>query len=243
MPGIEITVNVADVKQRFNDLADRDIPFLTAFALTKTIQEAQASEVQQMKTVFDRPVDWTLNSMQVVPASKTDNPITAELKFKEFGGGTPAWKYLTPEIEGGIRRRKSHEVRLISVGVMKADEYAVPGEGVALDAYGNMPAADIEQLLSQLQAAGGSGFMANTTARSRKRAVRNAGGSFFVLRGTKAPNGVYMRTGGRDIVPFLIFVHAPTYTPRFAAYETARKAVNENFAKYFAQGFRQYVTW
>jgi hypothetical protein len=57
------------------------------------------------------------------------------VRFKEFGGsGVPAWKYLAPEIDGDPRRRKSHELRLQGAGVLHANEYAVPGEGVALDA-------------------------------------------------------------------------------------------------------------
>lgn len=244
MAGIEIKIDVASVKSRFNDLADKDVPFLTAFALTKTMQAAQVGEREEMERLFDQPVDWTLNSLQVVTASKTDNPITAQLKFREFGGkGTPAWKYLTPEIEGGERRHKSHERRLIAAGIMHDSEYAVPGEGVTLDANGNMPGSLLEQILSQLQAAGGSGYASNQTSRSRKRSKGGQQGlTYFVLRGTKAANGIYLRRSAeRTIKPILIFVRPPSYAPRFGAYDLAKQFVHDNFIKFFSDGFAKYA--
>ncbi len=148
--------------------------------------------------------------------------LSAEVRWREFAGkGTPAWKYLTPEIDGGPRRHKSHELRLIRANVMRAGEFAVPGAGVTLDAYGNMPGSLLERILSQLQAAEQwAGYSANQTKRSRARR-RKGSATYFLLRGRAAPDGIYQRNG-RRIIPVLIFVRSPTYGPRFPAYARAR---------------------
>lgn len=214
-------------------------PFVTAVALTKTAQAVKTAEVESMRQVFDRPTRFTLNALQIRPATKTK--LSAVVAFKEGFGSIPAFRYLGPEVEGGPRVKKSHERALERKGILQSDEYAVPAAGMPLDAQGNIRGGEITRILSQLGAAEQSvGYTANMTARSRKRNTRRARGRYFVLRGASALDGVYKRTGAREIMPVLIFVRSPRYGRRLPFYRTARDTAERVFPGAFRDAWRRY---
>lgn len=241
-----ISVDVGAVQRALREIADKDAPFLTAYALTKTGQDIKTAEYKSMQDVFDRPTRYALNSLQLKPATKTD--LSAVVDYRYFGG-TPAERYLGPQVEGGARSHKSHEKRLIRAGVMKADEYAVPGQGIKLDAYGNIPGSTIERILSQVGAAEQmAGYKANETTKSRKRNKRKNTGRYFVLGPDRAnmhrrnvQRGIYWRKGARDIVPVIVFVRKPQYQKRFPFYDTARQVFDANFVMHARAGFDRFV--
>lgn len=244
---LKVRVEAEDVQRAIRDIAESDIPFVTAYALTKTAQDIKADEVRSMSSVFDRPTRFTLNSLFVKPATKTD--LVAEVFFKDGFGSVPAWRYLGPQVEGGARRHKAHELRLIRAGHMKPDEYAVPGVGVKLDAYGNIAGSLIERILSQVQAAEQfSGYAANATGKSLKRAKKRKAGRYFIMRpdgaGSARRNvapGIYFRADVRSVVPVILFVRAPKYQRRFPFYETARATIDAKLLAHARDGFERFV--
>jgi hypothetical protein len=243
-----IRVDVSAVQRALREIASDDAPFLLAYALTKTGQDIKAAEYRKMQEVFDRPTRYALNSLQLTPATK-QSP-TATVDYRYFGG-TPAERYLGPNVEGGERSHKAHEKRLIRAGLMKDGEYAVPGQGVKLDAYGNIPGSTIERILSQLGASEQmAGYQANETARSRKRNRKKNTGRYFVLR-PDASNprlrrdvqpGIYWRKDARTMVPVIMFVGKPQYQKIFPFYETARAVFDRTFAMHARAGFERYVS-
>lgn len=243
---ITLRVDTRDVMRALSDLKEEDAPFVTAYALTKTGQDIKDAEFASMKDVFDRPTKFTLNSLFLKPASKRD--LVAEVFFKEGFGSIPAWRYLGPQVEGGGRAHKSHEKRLIAAGHMRADEFAVPGKGVKLDQFGNISGSTIERILSQLQAAGGSGYQANATNSARSKAKRRAS-QYFVLRpgsnsaraNRQVAPGIYYRQGMTGMVPVIMFVRAPRYQKRFPFYETAERVFNEKLLLRAQEGFERFV--
>jgi hypothetical protein len=224
----------------------RDIEVWSVSALNATAGDVERALVDLMAQVFDRPTRFTLNALYIKSAHRGD--LTAEVRFKDQG--LSAGHYLLPEVEGGPRRHKSHELRLIRAGLMRADEFAVPGQGVNLDAYGNMKAGDIERILSQVGAAEQfAGYQANATKRSLGRAKRKGVGRYFALRPDAAATrymrravapGIYWRKGAREIVPVILFVKAPQYRPRFPMYEKAREVVRTRFAANFRAAMARY---
>src|SRR5690606_17275008 len=99
--------------------------------------------------VFDRPTRITVNS--VLYAKATKDRLYADVFIRdEASGGTPPARYLLPEVEGGARRLKPFERLLQAQGVMPAGMFAVPGKGAQLDAFGNVPPSQVNQMLSQL---------------------------------------------------------------------------------------------
>jgi hypothetical protein len=139
-PGFRISLdhNVTDVIRRIDANLRDKIPFVNAYALTKTAQDVRLDEIETMQRVFDKPTRFTLNALYVRPATKQDQFAVCE--FKEGFGSVPAWRYLGPQVVGGKRSHKSFEKRLIAKGLMLASEYAVPGKGAQLDAFGNVSA-------------------------------------------------------------------------------------------------------
>jgi hypothetical protein len=238
-----ISVDTRDVMKAIDRLRREDAPFVTAYALTKTAQDIKAEEVKTMGQVFDRPTRFTLNALYVKTATKKD--LSAVVEFKDGGGkSVPAWRYLGPQVSGGGRQKKSHERRLERAGILRSDEYVVPGQGVELDAYGNMRGGLIERILSQLQAAEQfAGYQANETARSRKRNASKRTGRYFLLRGRGAPDGIYHRPAGntREIRPVMMFVKAPRYQKRFPFYEVAQKVFNDRFLMHARAGFERTI--
>lgn len=232
---IRFDVDARDVLKALRDLSERDAPFVTAYALTKTGQDIKAAEYETMQRVFDRPTRWTLNALQLKPATKKD--LTAVVDYKYFGG-TPADRYLGPQVDGGARRHKSHERALIAAGLMRSNEFAVPAH-VQLDAHGNVPGKTFVRILSQLKASRDP--MQNMTAKSKRRATRSAGGRYFVMRGRGVPDGVYLRQGDRSILPVLLFVRAPRYVARFPFYEIGRRVFSMQFGLRAREGWLKYV--
>ena len=243
---VHFRVESRDLMRNLQKLAAEDAPIVTAYALTKTAQDIKEAEVDTMKNVFDRPTKFTLNSLYLKPATKRD--LVAEVYFKEGFGSIPAWRYLGPQVEGGPRVHKAHEKRLIAAGHMRSDEFAVPGKGAKLDAYGNLSGSTIGRILSQVQAAGGSGYDANATNSRRSKAKRK-NAQYFVLRpGSNNPRanrdvapGIYYRTGIREMVPVIMFVKAPRYQKRYPFYETAQRVFNEKLLLRAQEGFQRFV--
>lgn len=234
---VDISADIQGLIDRMTVVETESVPFWTAAALTQTAKDIQAEQVAEMARVFDRPTRFTLNALYVKPATKTE--LTALVMFKEGFGSIPAWRYLGPEVEGGTRVHKSYERRLIQVGAMHPNEYAAPGQGVALDINGNVSGALWQVMMADI------GLMRdpqqNTTAKSRKRAIKNGRGRYFILRpdwpaaqgfGNLVRNvapGIYHRTGGGSIVPVIAFVRAPTYGKRLAFYDIAKRVLQARF--------------
>lgn len=167
-----------------------------AIALNKVGKIVKEAEVNAMKSVFDRPVSYTLNSLQVTPATK-DN-LQATIWFKE-----PArmrQHYLVPQVVGGQRKLKGFE-RGIALGEL------VPAKGARLDQYGNVSVGQLLQITSVLGLAekraaamaqgdfsDWSGVNRNKTSRSAKRNTKER--DYVIIdrrqRGN-LPLGVYQR--------------------------------------------------
>lgn len=234
---VDVSADIQGLIDRMTVTEQDSVPFWTAAALTQTAKDIEAEQIDEMARVFDRPTRFTLNALYVKPATKTE--LTAVVMFKEGFGSIPAWRYLGPEVEGGARAHKSYERRLIEVGAMRSNEYAVPGRGVKLDSYGNVAGSLWQVMMADM------GLMRdaqqNSTARSRKRAARKGRGRYFVLRpdGPILPGfanlvrnvapGIYHRSGGGSIVPVIAFVRAPTYGKRLAFYDIAKRVLQQRF--------------
>lgn len=231
--------------QQLSEIVDRHLPFVTARALTVTANGMKDEIKNEMLRVFDNPTRYTLNSQLVIRAEKTDDVPKAELTFRSFGSGTPAYKYLRTNALGGGRRHKRYERALIANGYMFENEYTIPGKGARLNSHGNITGGQINQMLSQLRSQR-SDFRQNATNSKRSRQNRSSR-RYFILRSgngfadRSATRGIYTSTGrNRKAKLFLRIVQSPPqYDPTFDYFGVGKTYANSNFPRIFNQSLEQ----
>ncbi|MEK6530990.1 MAG: hypothetical protein AABZ23_00680 [Deltaproteobacteria bacterium] len=210
------------------------IPKMTAMTLTATAKGYKDYALRRMPEVFDRPTPWTLSSLSVKPA--TVNNLNAHVWVKDKAAkGTPAVKYLWPEVHGGGRRLKRFERALKHKGLLPEGYYAVPRRELRLDRYGNISGPMMGKIMSAAQSLApsfGVGYALNRSALSRKRpgahnvfigrpgvnprAIFNNPTSVHdflqaiekykkAASGSKYSLGMWERTPGHGLIPLLIF--------------------------------------
>lgn len=257
--------NINDVRRMLQD-SPQQVAEVTAHALTRTARDAEKANVQEMRRVFDRPVPYTLRAQRVAPATADRLETVVMVKGSQDAyRGVPPDNFLYPQAHGGARRMKAFERALQRVGVLPEGWHAVPAAGARIDAYGNMSAGQINQILAWFQAFGEQGFRANLRASgyarmkkgNAKRGVQ--GVEYFVSRGRGTwfgsgawrnglkdqhlPRGIYARVGVvKSLKPVLIFVRQARYQPRWDFEGVAHRAVDQriepNFASALATALR-----
>lgn len=229
------------IARNLRETARARIPEAAAKAITQCAYLAQQAEVKEMRDVFDKPTPYTLSSTWVKPASKTT--LAAMVKLKdEAGKGTPAAKYLLPQIVGGERSLKKFESALRSAGALPEGYFAVPGSGAQMDAFGNMSRGQIVQILSYFKAFPEAGYRANITDARRARLTRGTrskqGFVYFVGRpgDGKLPLGIWQRVmfaQGSALKPIMLFVSAVHYGSIFDFRYVVRTVVEREFDQQF----------
>lgn len=213
--------------------------FATMRALNAAAFKAQQETQREIGKVFDRPTPWIQKSVRYRKA--TVENLEAQVDFDAWGNkqGVTAGHVLLAEIEGGIRKLKRHEVALQRIGVLPAGMHIVPGAAADIDSFGNMKAAQINQIMSYFQAFGQQGYSANMRDGGKRLAKDNKrtgakGFKYFVLherRGKLLP-GVYQRFSfgvGSAVKPVMIFIRAPEYKRRLNFYGLAERAAKAEF--------------
>ena len=249
MISINVTTNNAALKKTLRELTAKQVPFANMLALNATAEDVRQAEIAAMKQVFKNPTPYTLNSMFARRATKSKQEANVWLK-DAAGKGTPAGKYLTPQIMGGSRHFKRFEKALQAAGVLPPGMFAVPGRGAQLDSNGNMDRGQIVQLLSYMRAFGEQGYRANMSDKRRgslakgsvKKGIR--GFQYFVVkeRHGKLPPGIYKKKSytqaernrvshlqGDAATPVIVFIKAPSYSKRLAFFEIAERTIAKKY--------------
>ncbi len=251
---------IKELQSMLTDLEKKQMPFALAKALTKTAQEVQEAEIKVMQSSLDRPTPYTLKSLYVKPATKTDLSSMVYFKDKSSAGkGNPAANYIMPQVQGGQRNLKRFESALRRIGVLPGGMFVAPGSACPLDAYGNIPAGFIVQMLSYMRAFGEQGYKANITDKRKaslaKGSKRSRGFEYFVSYGKgtwsgrqQLPPGIWKRVGftfdklkSSAVKPIMMFVKEPSYSKRFPFYETAQKVIDNNLMDNFYKAFDEAV--
>lgn len=226
-----ITTNSATVAAQLQGTA-KQLRFATALAITRTAVKVKEAERAELVRAIDRPTPWTLNSIYLRKATPAKLEARVWLKDDLAGSGTPATKYLLPQVEGGARSTKRFERALQAAGALPNGWQVVPGSGALRDAYGNPSRGQIIQILSQLRITLVAGHTRNMSFDSAKaiRAQRRAGGRYFVVpvgRTSSISPGIYIRDFiGRNITPVYHFKSgARRYAPRLRWYQVGDATV------------------
>ena len=216
----------------------KQVEYASIVASTATAKVVSTILRDTMSKSFDRPTAYTLNSLYVKPATKSNPQAIVKLK-DEAGKGNPATKYLWAEIEGGNRNVKKFEAWLIYNRVMPEGYSAVPGGGARLNQYGNMSSGLIVQILSVFGA--NPELYSNTTANSRKR-NKNLPDLFVINKpGYRLAMGIYQRTNG-GLKPLLLFVKKPVYKVRFNFYDVGIDAAQKIYPQQYKDALYNALT-
>lgn len=241
---VTYTTDMARLQAQLDDLGRQELPFALALAATRTAEQVKRGLLNVMRQRFDRPTRFTMNSLYVRYAKKTDNPPTARVFFRDFAPkGTPAARYLQPQVHSGQRSKKRFERALIAVGAMEGNEWAMPGSGAKKDQYGNMSRGQIVQVLSGLRAFNMAGSEANATNSPRSRRKGNA--RRYFAGEVNGQRGVWERVNsafGEGARPIMIFTtDQPRYRARLPMYQIAENIVAANYDRIFAQALQQAI--
>lgn len=245
---LNVTIKGLDeLRANLKQFSDRRFNAAIATAATRTALTTRQDLKAEMGKVFDRPTAYALNGMYVKTAT-ADKP-TSRVWFKDDGStsnaGTPAEKFILPNVEGGARRTKRFERALQAAGALPQGWHAVPGQGARLDAYGNIAVGQIIQILSQLRITlvAGSTRNLSTDARKKAAALKKAGGRFFVVPpGVGIQPGVYQREFiGRTITPVLVFVQSTNYKRRFDFFGVGRASVERTFPAELSRSVQDHI--
>ena len=200
-----------------------------------------------MRRAFDRPTAYTLNGMFLKRATKTNLEAVVWLKADAFGPGTPADRYLGPQIEGGPRHLKGMERALQYTGLMAAGQFAIPGPGAQIDGNGNVKRSQITQILSQLKVQMRAGYESRANdGRRSLRTVAKQGVTYFALKTARRglQPGIYIKrkTGrGTTIKPAFLFVSKVLYKPRLKFFEVGNATAQERFPVHFDVEMRKAI--
>lgn len=219
-------------------------PIVAAIALTRTGKDVQGALRAEKETVFDKPTRYTLNGTFLKPATR--ERLEARVWVKDYRtGGTPAERFLGPEIFGGARGQKGLELMLQAHGLMPTGWFAVPGEGAELDGNGNVRRGQIRQILSQLKVQRTGGHESRATGSQRSnRTIARQGVTYFALpNGNRGlPPGVYMKrkfAHGSAIRPVFVFVSQAQYQQRLRFHEVGQATIDSRFPFHWETEFNR----
>jgi len=220
-------------------------PIVAAIALTRTGKDVQAAIKDEKRAVFDRPTNYALNGTFLKSATRDRLEARVWVKDDPWGKGTPADKFLGPQIFGGGRGLKGMERMLQANGMMPQGWFAVPGEGADLDGNGNVRRGQIRQVLSQLKVQHGAGYESRATGSQRSnRTIARQGVTYFVLpNGNKGLlPGIYLKrkfAHGSAIRPVFIFVQQVQYQQRLRFHEVGQATVEKRFPHHWETEFNR----
>ena len=219
-------------QDKFNELAQKQMPFAAAKALTDTAGKVRLNDRSVMRQRFDRPTNWTLNSLFIKPATKARPEARVWIKDDASKSIAPA-QWMTAEVYGGERKRKRSEVALARIGYLRSGQFLLPAAGVPKDAFGNVRGSYMVKVLSALSAFGETGYTANRTR--SKRSQSKARGFDIFFGKIDGVTGIWQRlksAHGEGVKPlFFVSDSAPIYKVRIPF-----DAIAQNTARAYLPG-------
>lgn len=262
MAKIEIDMKeIERLAKEFDQVRKQQIPYALRLTANKLAENTKLHMETKEIPSLDRPTRYALNMMRVDYAKSNKNPV-ATVKVKDTAmitkrGMVGPDQVLGHLFTGGQRRGKGFEGLMQQAGILPKGMYAVPGEGVTLDAHGNIPKGLIVQLLAYFRAFQESGFRANMTTTSRaafeRRHLRknyksSTSFNFFLIRvGDKSRlhPGIWARVGfgafGKAIKPILMFVNRATYKQYFDLPAIADMIIERDLESVFNQSLNHAI--
>jgi hypothetical protein len=235
----ELKPKVDQLTEGFTDIEKRQIPYATSWAMARLGNFARDGIVKSMDALLDRPTKYTKSSVRVRWENRPDG-LHYFIFINEWAPkGTPAVKYLFPQVEGGERNETRFERALRFAGKLPAGMSTVPAQGAPKDAHGNVRNGFHTSVLTMLQAS--TDALQNQTEHSAKRKAAAYRGKLFVGRpgGGRLPLGIYQRLGMR---PLWLFVdRRPVYRKRVPFFELVQGIFNAKYPEFFKAAMEEAI--
>lgn len=229
---INVTDTIAAAIKRTTKF-EKSIDKATNNAFGKLAFELRTEQQRVMRTTFKSVVPYTLGAIRARTPKAAGDYQKAGVYFIEQGArGREAHKYLTPNIKGGSRRFKPHEVALFKAGLIPSGSYTQKGDNTTLKNGGQY-----QVMLSQLKAQRKETM--NETEVSAKRKKRTS--SFFVIYRGSEPIAIARRTGNSINVELAITQTKPMYKPIYDFYGTSMTYTKVNFKRLFDAQMKRYI--
>ena len=230
--------SIADVAASMRGVQSYMVPYAAATALTRTAKHAADKAVPDaMRAAFSSPVSYTLKSLRTEPATKDSLSARVMVKNTADGGVRPE-NFLAPQVEGGGRKFKGLEAGLRYAGVLRTGQYAMPGEGLSLDAHGNVKGADVRTILTALK----SIRAASSTGKKLRKGGKLKNDLFVGKpRGGNRPDGIWRREGHRLRPLFVFASKAPAYRQRLDFSGVVQRVALERFRPEFEKALQAMV--
>jgi hypothetical protein len=212
----------------------RRISDVLKYAINDTVDDMVKGQRIEMRRVFDNPRPYTLNALFGKYAGKRGNILNAGIAFREFGAkGTPAYKYLMPNIKGGPRNAKRSEKALRQLGLLDSNSFTVQGRNYERDQYGDIPGGQYTRMLAELGASGIGLQGAKSQRNPRTKGNKKFG---LMYRKDGRPFAIAEYRGGQPVI-MLVFTSMPNYQPRYDFYGLASRQVKYSLPKHFNRVF------
>lgn len=223
---------IEELKRSLSDIGQKQLPFATALAITRTAKSVEHRLLADMAGAFKPASPYVARSTFSTSATKQNLTATIGLKDIKPAGGTAPSVLLKEHFTGGLRGHKPFEKAIESIGGLPAGWRAVPGSGITLDAYGNPSRREIGEMLGAL--------------RSRMQVYKGRGkrmmltGYFIVPVGaaTHLHPGIYKRLDRAAIKAMFIFVQSARYHRVIDLERSANEVVAREFQPNFDAAFR-----
>jgi hypothetical protein len=179
-----------------------------------------------MQRVFKSAVPYTLNSLYIKSASRSD--LISEVGIKT-GGRSSAVDWLIVEIEGGPR---TTGIEVFLRQFIPSGAYAVPGSAAPMSGNGKLNVNALQRIVSQLQAQPQGAEGLRSIQRKKGRGSTKA--QYFYLDKPQygLPAGIF-GVKGREVLPIILFVKQPSYRAKYDFYGVATKTAEQVFGGLF----------
>ena len=171
---LTVNVDLSQVKKLFKDAPGK------ARAISARILTSAAFDINaEIKTTMQRTfrggaTPYSLRAFNVIKATPESLESRVSLRTDSPGKGTPYNRALEHLFSGGSRAWKRMEGAFVNKGLVARGYAIVPAAGCPLDAFGNVPASFIRQIMSYFGTFGEQGYRANMTDK-RKRSLAKYG--------------------------------------------------------------------
>lgn len=248
---IDVRHDMKRLTEHLTLLQKEEIPYAAAVAINACLNKIQPAVQAEMRSVFDRPTPYTLNSYVVMKGAKkrslfgivgfkTQRIFNAAGKFtgrfttadEELNNPRLAGTYLQPQMAGGPRPAKGVEKLMRNKRLIGPNEFIVPSKFMALDAYGNVSRGKIQQITANLRIDYDPLKHTKGGVKTGKKKTQ----FFFTRQGVRGQRltAIWERYPGGQAVPaFIVVSGAPKYRKRFDPNALAERIVQQNFAHEF----------